>query len=43
MLAADAKYADAAKLLQRAQFIEPRDNVGRYLESVRNVMRVKGE
>ncbi|MBO93521.1 MAG: hypothetical protein CMI32_01300 [Opitutales bacterium] len=42
MLADEAKYAEAVKLLQKAQFIEPRENVDRYLESVRNVLRVKG-
>lgn len=42
MLVAKAKYAEAAKLLERAQLLEPRENVGRYLESVRNVMKVKG-
>ncbi|MGE4549892.1 MAG: tetratricopeptide repeat protein, partial [Opitutales bacterium] len=42
MLVSRAKYGEAAKLLERAQLLEPRDNVGRYLESVRNVLRVKG-
>ncbi len=32
------KYTEAVKLLERAQFVRPRDNVGRYLESVRNAL-----
>jgi tetratricopeptide (TPR) repeat protein len=32
------KYAEAVELLERAQFVRPRDNVGRYLESVRNAL-----
>ncbi len=32
------KYAEAVKLLERAQFVRPHDNVGRYLESVRNAL-----
>ena len=42
MLVAKSKYGEAAKLLERAQLLKPRENVGRYLESVRNVLRVKG-
>ncbi|MBU62041.1 MAG: hypothetical protein CMI26_06025 [Opitutae bacterium] len=32
------KYAEAVELLERAQFVKPRDNVGRYLTSVRNAL-----
>lgn len=32
------KYEEAIELLERAQFVKPRDNVGRYLESVRNAL-----
>ncbi len=32
------KYEEAVRLLERAQFVRPQDNVGRYLESVRNAL-----
>lgn len=39
MLVAQAKYDKAAKLLQRAQSLRPRDNVARYLEQVERLAR----
>ncbi len=32
------EYSKAVNLLERAQFVRPHDNVGRYLESVRNAL-----
>ncbi|MFP6901800.1 MAG: tetratricopeptide repeat protein [Opitutales bacterium] len=43
MLVVQEKYSEAVKMLERAQLLEPRENVERYLKSVRNVMRVKGK
>ena len=43
MLVSQGKYPAAVKMLERAQLLEPRENVERYLDSVRNVMRVKGK
>ena len=42
MLAEKKKYAEAVKLLERAQILEPQENVGRYLKSVRNLLRAQG-
>ncbi len=41
-LVTQAKYDKAAKLLQRAQAIRPRDNVARYLEQVERLARAAG-
>jgi tetratricopeptide (TPR) repeat protein len=39
MLVAQSKYDKAVKLLQRAQTIRPRENVGRYLDQVERLAR----
>lgn len=39
VLVAEARFAEALPLLKRAQEIEPRDNVARYLEQVERIAR----
>jgi Flp pilus assembly protein TadD len=39
VLVAQARYDDAVPLLKRAQEIQPREDVGRYLEQVERIAR----
>ena len=39
VLVADSKYTEAVPLLKRAQELDPRDNVARYLEQVERIAR----
>lgn len=37
-----SRYAEAVPLLKRAQEINPRDDVARYLEQVERIARARG-
>ena len=42
LLVGQSRYAEAVPLLKRAQEIEPRDDVARYLEQVERIARTRG-